>query len=74
MQRLVEMGNTVLCIEHNLDVIKVADHLVDMGPEGGDRGGTIVAAGTPEAVAGVAASQTARFLAPLLAQVPALAC
>ncbi|MBC7545699.1 MAG: excinuclease ABC subunit UvrA, partial [Candidatus Sericytochromatia bacterium] len=74
LQRLVEMGNTVLCIEHNLDVIKVADHLVDLGPGGGDRGGQIVAAGTPEMVAAVKASETGHFLAPLLASSVALAC
>ena len=51
LQRLVQMGNTVLVIEHNLDVIKTADYLIDLGPEGGDRGGTVVATGTPEEVA-----------------------
>ena len=51
LQRLVDQGNTVLVIEHNMDVIKVADHLIDLGPEGGERGGEIVAAGTPEEVA-----------------------
>jgi excinuclease ABC subunit A len=56
----------VLVIEHNLDVIKVADHLLDLGPEGGDGGGTIVAAGTPEQVAACAASYTGQFLRPLL--------
>ena len=64
--RLVDQGNTVLVIEHNLDVIKTADWIVDMGPEGGSRGGTVVAEGTPEQVAGVAASHTGRFLVPLL--------
>src|SRR6185312_11096843 len=53
LQRLVNVGNTVLVIEHNLDVIKTADYLIDMGPEGGDQGGTIVATGTPEAVAAI---------------------
>jgi excinuclease ABC subunit A len=62
LQRLVDKGNTVLIIEHNLDVIKVADHLVDIGPEGGDNGGRIVAKGTPEQVAKVTESHTARFL------------
>ncbi|MEM6956367.1 MAG: excinuclease ABC subunit UvrA, partial [Myxococcota bacterium] len=62
LERLVEQGNTVLVIEHNLDVIKSADWLVDMGPEGGDLGGTVVAAGTPEAVAKSKASHTGRFL------------
>ena len=62
LDRLVEQGNTVVVIEHNLDVIKVADYIVDLGPDGGDRGGTIVATGTPEQVAGVAASYTGHFL------------
>lgn len=64
--RLVDQGNTVLVIEHNLDVIKTADWLVDMGPEGGSRGGTVVAEGTPETVAANPASYTGTFLAPLL--------
>ncbi len=64
--RLVDQGNTVLVIEHNLDVIKTADWLVDMGPEGGSRGGTVVAEGTPEAVAATPESYTGQFLAPLL--------
>jgi excinuclease ABC subunit A len=64
--RLVDQGNTVLVIEHNLDVIKTADWLVDMGPEGGSRGGTVVAEGTPETVAANPASHTGTFLAPLL--------
>lgn len=62
LQRLVEGGNTVVIIEHNLDIIKVADHIVDLGPEGGDRGGRIVAQGTPEEVALVAKSYTGQFL------------
>jgi excinuclease ABC subunit A len=66
LHRLVERGNTVLVIEHNLDVIKTADWIIDLGPEGGTRGGTIVAAGTPEQVAAVKASYTGNFLAPLL--------
>jgi excinuclease ABC subunit A len=65
--RLVDAGNTVVVIEHNLDVIKTADHLVDLGPEGGERGGEIVATGTPEEVAAVAGSYTGRFLAELVA-------
>ena len=65
--RLVDAGNSVLVIEHNLDVIKTADWLVDMGPEGGSRGGWVVAEGTPEHVAGVTESYTGQFLAPLLA-------
>jgi len=66
LQRLVEGGNTVLVIEHNLDVIKSADWIVDLGPEGGDRGGWIVAAGTPEAIAAEPSSHTGRFLKPVL--------
>ncbi len=66
LHRLVDRGNTVLVIEHNLDVIKTADWIIDLGPEGGTRGGTIVAAGTPEAVAVVEASHTGRYLAPML--------
>ena len=62
LNKLVEKGNTVLVIEHNLDVIKMADHVVDIGPEGGARGGSIVCAGTPEEVAGVEASWTGQFL------------
>ncbi|GAA5262759.1 excinuclease ABC subunit UvrA [Methanocalculus sp. MC3] len=63
---LVEKGNTVVVIEHNLDVIKSADHIIDLGPEGGDGGGEIIAAGTPEEIAGVPESHTGRFLRPLL--------
>ena len=66
LQRLVDTGNTVLVIEHNLDVIKTADHLIDMGPEGGDKGGSIVAVGSPEQVAADPASHTGRFLAEVL--------
>ena len=66
LQRLVDAGNTVLVIEHNLDVIKVADRLIDMGPEGGDGGGTVVVQGTPEQVAACAESYTGKFLAPIL--------
>jgi excinuclease ABC subunit A len=62
----VDRGNTVLVIEHNLDVIKTADWIVDLGPEGGTRGGTIVAQGTPEQVARVTESHTGRYLAPML--------
>jgi excinuclease ABC subunit A len=64
LNRLVDKGNTVVIIEHNLDIIKVADHIVDMGPEGGHRGGEIVAQGTPEAVAQVETSYTGHFLRP----------
>ena len=63
---LVDKGNTIVVIEHNMDVIKVADWIVDMGPEGGDGGGEVVAQGTPETVAKVKASYTGRFLQPLL--------
>ncbi len=66
LDRLVEGGNTVVVIEHNLDVIKTADWVIDLGPEGGDGGGMIVAEGTPEQVAKVKGSYTGRFLAPLL--------
>ncbi|WP_461218779.1 excinuclease ABC subunit UvrA [Lapidilactobacillus salsurivasis] len=66
LNRLVDDGNTVLIIEHNLDIIKSADYLVDLGPEGGEGGGTIVATGTPEAVAQVAESYTGQYLAPVL--------
>jgi excinuclease ABC subunit A len=62
IQRLVDAGNTVLIIEHNLDVIKLADHVIDLGPEGGSGGGEIVACGTPEEVAKVTASHTGRYL------------
>ncbi|MEZ5731338.1 MAG: excinuclease ABC subunit UvrA [Paracoccaceae bacterium] len=66
LHELVEQGNTVIVIEHNLDVIKTADWIIDIGPEGGDGGGRIVATGTPEAVVKVEASHTGRYLAPLL--------
>ncbi len=66
LQRLVSTGNTVLVIEHNLDVIKTADWLIDLGPEGGDQGGEVVAIGTPEAVAAEPMSHTGRFLAEVL--------
>lgn len=62
LQRLVSAGNTVLVIEHNLDVIKVADYVVDLGPEGGDMGGTVVATGTPEQIASNPNSVTGKFL------------
>ena len=67
----MEGGNTVVVIEHNLDVIKTADWVIDLGPEGGDGGGKIVAEGTPEQVAAVKGSYTGRFLAPLLPKAPA---
>ena len=66
LNSLRDAGNTVLVIEHNLDVIKVADHIIDMGPEGGDGGGTLIASGTPEQVAKVKESHTGSFLKPLL--------
>ena len=66
LQALRDQGNTILVIEHNLDVIKVADHIIDLGPEGGDEGGTIVAQGTPEEVAKCAKSFTGQYLKPLL--------
>ncbi|MFN7831644.1 MAG: ATP-binding cassette domain-containing protein, partial [Bacteroidota bacterium] len=67
LNKLVEKGNTVIVIEHNLDVIKMADYIIDVGPEGGHRGGTIIAAGTPEEVAQVPESYTGRFLVSELA-------
>jgi excinuclease ABC subunit A len=66
LHELVDQGNTVVVIEHNLDVVKTADHIIDIGPEGGDGGGTIVAEGTPEEVAEVEASHTGRYLKPML--------
>ena len=66
LQALVDQGNTVIVIEHNLDVIKTADWIIDLGPEGGNGGGEIVAAGTPEDLAKVARSHTGQFLAPYL--------
>ncbi|MCA9874173.1 MAG: hypothetical protein KC441_10980, partial [Anaerolineales bacterium] len=67
-----DAGNTVIVIEHNLDVVKTADYLIDLGPEGGDGGGQIIAQGTPEQVAQVEASYTGQFLRTVLAQ-PVLA-
>jgi excinuclease ABC subunit A len=64
--RLVDAGNTVIVIEHNLDVIKTADHIIDLGPEGGDRGGRVVAAGTPEEIVACRKSYTGGFLKPIL--------
>src|ERR671933_772516 len=72
LSRLVDQGNTVLVIEHNLDVIKTADWIIDLGPEGGSGGGHIVAEGSPEHVATVKESHTGRFLPPLLARKPGL--
>jgi excinuclease ABC subunit A len=66
LQQLVDAGNTVLVIEHNLDVIKTADHIIDLGPEGGDEGGYVVASGTPEQVAATQGSYTGAYLKPYL--------
>ncbi len=66
LQRLTDAGNSVLVIEHNLDIIKTADYIIDLGPEGGDEGGTVIAQGTPEEVAKVESSYTGQFLAPIL--------
>ena len=66
LQRLVDAGNTVIVIEHNLDVIKVADHIIDLGPEGGDKGGTLVVCGTPEEVAACESSYTGQYLKTVL--------
>ena len=62
LQRLVDAGNTVLIIEHNLDIVKVSDYIIDLGPEGGDRGGCLVASGTPEELCSVEKSYTGEFL------------
>lgn len=70
MQRLVDKGNSIICIEHNLDVIRCSDWLIDLGPEGGDRGGQLVACGTPEEVAQHPTSHTGRYLARVLEQHP----
>ena len=70
LDRLVDAGNTVVIIEHNLDIIKRADYIIDLGPEGGDEGGTIVATGTPEEVAKVPASYTGKYLGPVLGAGP----
>ena len=66
LQRLVDTGNSIVVIEHNLDVIKVSDRVIDLGPEGGDEGGRLIAQGTPEQIAAVPESQTGNFLADLL--------
>ena len=68
LQRLVDQGNTVLVIEHNLDVVKTADYIIDMGPEGGVGGGTVIATGTPEEVAEVPESHTGVYLKKVLAR------
>ena len=66
LHRLADGGNTVVVIEHNLDVIKTADYIIDMGPEGGDRGGTVVACGTPEEIAGTPESYTGQYVKKML--------
>ena len=66
LHKLVDDGNTMVVIEHNLDVIKTADWIIDMGPEGGDAGGTVMVTGTPEEVAAHKTSHTGRYLKPLL--------
>ena len=66
LSKLVDKGNTVVVIEHNLDVIKTADHIIDLGPEGGKNGGTIVATGTPEDIAACENSYTGKYLKKLL--------
>ena len=68
LQKLVDAGNTVVVIEHNLDVIKTADYILDLGPEGGDGGGRLVTQGTPEEVAACEGSYTGRYLGPVLAR------
>ena len=72
LQKLVDGGNTVIVIEHNLDLIKCADHIIDLGPEGGSAGGLIIAEGTPEQVAEVPGSFTGQYLKPLLEKDKAL--
>jgi excinuclease ABC subunit A len=72
LHRLVDQGNTVVLIEHNLDVIKQADHVIDLGPEGGEQGGELIALGTPEEVARCERSHTARYLSEALAAVEAV--
>ena len=62
LQRLVDTGNTIIVIEHNLDLIKTADHIIDLGPEGGEAGGRIVAIGTPEQISRNTESETGKFL------------
>lgn len=66
LQRLVDTGNTIIVIEHNLDLIKTCDHIIDLGPEGGDKGGTLVAQGTPEKIVENDNSYTGRYLKKLL--------
>ena len=66
IQRLVDQGNTVIMIEHNLDVLMQADYIIDLGPEGGERGGQVIASGTPEQIAKCAASYTGHYIAEML--------
>ena len=66
LQKLVDQGNTVVIIEHNLDVAKVADYIIDLGPEGGDKGGEVVAEGTPEEICQVSRSYTGQYLKPVI--------
>ena len=66
LQRLVDTGNTIIVIEHNLDLIKTCDHIIDLGPEGGDNGGTILCVGTPEQIVKNEKSYTGKFLAKYL--------
>ncbi|MDW7659662.1 MAG: hypothetical protein SCM11_21035, partial [Bacillota bacterium] len=73
LRRLTENGNTVLVIEHNLDVIKTADYIIDLGPEGGDAGGMVIAEGTPEDIAGVDSSYTGQYLKRMLQSDPVTA-
>ena len=68
LERLVSAGNTVIVIEHNLDVVKTADYIIDLGPEGGDEGGQVVAVGTPEEVVKVKNSYTGQFLKDILSK------
>jgi len=68
LNRLADSGHTLVVIEHNLDVIKCADWVIDLGPEGGDRGGTVVATGTPEDITRIKASYTGKYLKPVMAE------
>jgi len=70
LHRLRDHGNTVVVIEHNLDVIKTADWIIDLGPEGGDGGGSIIAQGTPETIAGTSSSYTGRYLRQVITAKP----
>ena len=72
LQKLVDQGNTVIVIEHNLDVVKVADYIIDLGPEGGERGGEVVATGTPEDICKVKESYTGQYLKPVIKRTKAL--